>query len=592
MADNIEHPTGSSSPQQFRGFPELDRQTPQAFASLPDGKQFRTPLPAQPALPDENQPTLASENQVAIPPSSQPAYTPGSQFAPSSASQVEPSVSDLTTLRNGEHFTRQTEQLTCDITTPRHGEYVANQTGQSLADLTTLRHGEYVANPTGQSLADLTTLRHGTGGNTEQIRPVLKLPARPTLKNKARLTPADESISPDQAEDQPLSPTRVSQMPTIPVTAMPVGPFPTLPNTPMPTISNTPISQLPTAPLSHVQETRAPYNTLEPPEQFPTAYPQSPEMLATSRLNTTRPPASSQHPETSPIPRLDIANPDPSSLTDLHLREQAQRYAQWLTKQTKNEKRDTQAEIDAYRKEATVLVKVGEQEIAPFAPFRPELSALQTFTRPQVATLCILAVCATGAEVVFKLAALTAVVSAITVIYTLCLLLNLFMAFKALRANPEERIDDEIIQRLQQAQWPMYTILCPLYKEAQVVPQFVQAMQALDYPQDKLQILFLTEEHDRETRAAICALSLPAHFQILVVPDGMPRTKPRACNYGLLHATGSYTVIYDAENIPDPLQLKKALLAFANSDLQTVCVQAKLNFYNSTQNSADPLVYR
>ncbi len=137
---------------------------------------------------------------------------------------------------------------------------------------------------------------------------------------------------------------------------------------------------------------------------------------------------------------------------------------------------------------------------------------------------------------------------------------------------------------LQDAEWPPYTILCPLYREAQVVPQFVKAMKALDYPLDKLQIMFLTEEDDGDTRAAIKAMRLPPHFKIVTVPDGSPRTKPRACNYGLIEATGTYVVIYDAEDVPDPLQLKKTVLTFANYGPDLACVQAKLNFYNPEQN--------
>jgi cellulose synthase/poly-beta-1,6-N-acetylglucosamine synthase-like glycosyltransferase len=106
----------------------------------------------------------------------------------------------------------------------------------------------------------------------------------------------------------------------------------------------------------------------------------------------------------------------------------------------------------------------------------------------------------------------------------------------------------------------------------------------MDYPVDKLQVLFLTEQDDVETRDAIRAMNLPSYFRILTVPDGQPRTKPRACNYGLLYARGRYTVIYDAEDCPDPLQLKKAVLTFANHSPEVACVQAKLNFYNSDQN--------
>ncbi|HXZ03806.1 MAG TPA: glycosyltransferase [Ktedonobacteraceae bacterium] len=286
----------------------------------------------------------------------------------------------------------------------------------------------------------------------------------------------------------------------------------------------------------------------------------------------------------SAFTELHMSSADTLSLADPHILEQVQRYANWLAKQAESEKRRSSEEVKNYIREATTLVKVGDHEIAPFAPFRPELSALRTFTTPQVLICCALAVLWLVAVLIFQLQALTVVISVITAIYTVFLLLNLLIALKSLQSTSEMKIDDEIVHLLKHAKWPKYTVLCPLYREAQVVPQFVEAMQALDYPPEKLQILFLTEENDSETRAAIRALSLPSNFQILMVPDGVPRTKPRACNYGLLNAVGTYTVIYDAEDIPDPLQLKKAVLAFANSDLQTVCVQAKLNFYNSTQN--------
>ena len=41
-----------------------------------------------------------------------------------------------------------------------------------------------------------------------------------------------------------------------------------------------------------------------------------------------------------------------------------------------------------------------------------------------------------------------------------------------------------------------------------------------------------------------------------------------------MQARGPYVVFYDAEDIPDPLQLKKAVLTFANHGTDVVCVQA------------------
>jgi cellulose synthase/poly-beta-1,6-N-acetylglucosamine synthase-like glycosyltransferase len=260
-------------------------------------------------------------------------------------------------------------------------------------------------------------------------------------------------------------------------------------------------------------------------------------------------------------------------------------YAAWLDKQAEHDRRhDNEQEINDYIQEAAKIVKVGEHEVAIFAPFRPKLSALQTFTTGQVVAFALIGLLWIAGILLFKLQFLAVVVATVTVLYFLNLMINFSLATKAFRNPPEEHISDDIVNALKDAEWPEYTILCPLYKEAQVVPQFVKAMSALDYPAEKLHILFLTEVDDAGTRDAIRALSLPPHFKIVVVPDGKPRTKPRACNYGLMLAKGQYVVIYDAEDIPDPLQLKKALLTFANHGTDVVCVQAKLNFYNIRQN--------
>jgi hypothetical protein len=73
-------------------------------------------------------------------------------------------------------------------------------------------------------------------------------------------------------------------------------------------------------------------------------------------------------------------------------------------------------------------------------------------------------------------------------------------------------------------------------------------------------------------------------FDPIVVPKADIQTKPRACNYGLLRARGEYVVIYDAEDDPEPDQLKKAALAFKMVQNDVVCLQARLNFYNTNEN--------
>ena len=131
---------------------------------------------------------------------------------------------------------------------------------------------------------------------------------------------------------------------------------------------------------------------------------------------------------------------------------------------------------------------------------------------------------------------------------------------------------------------PIYTILCPLYKEAGVLPQLVKACSDLDYPSHLLDVKLLLEADDVETIEVVNNSALPPYFDAIVVPAVGPRTKPKACNYGLQFARGEYVVIFDAEDIPEPDQLKKALATFRRSASDVGCVQARLNFYNPKQN--------
>lgn len=127
---------------------------------------------------------------------------------------------------------------------------------------------------------------------------------------------------------------------------------------------------------------------------------------------------------------------------------------------------------------------------------------------------------------------------------------------------------------------PVYTVLVALYREAPVIPQLIEALRSIDYPPDRLDVIFAVEAGDQETSAALFAAGLPSHMRIVVVPDGTPRTKPRALCYALSFARGSYVTVYDAEDQPEPDQLLKAVQAFSIAKPDLGCLQAPLNIYN------------
>jgi cellulose synthase/poly-beta-1,6-N-acetylglucosamine synthase-like glycosyltransferase len=131
---------------------------------------------------------------------------------------------------------------------------------------------------------------------------------------------------------------------------------------------------------------------------------------------------------------------------------------------------------------------------------------------------------------------------------------------------------------------PLYTILVPVYREANVIGLLMKNLAALDYPAETLQILVLLEEEDQETIEAAKRSTPPVNVQLVIVPNQIPKTKPKACNYGLNFAKGEFLVIYDAEDRPDPDQLRKAVAAFRNGSPDLVCVQAALNYFNVHEN--------
>jgi cellulose synthase/poly-beta-1,6-N-acetylglucosamine synthase-like glycosyltransferase len=134
--------------------------------------------------------------------------------------------------------------------------------------------------------------------------------------------------------------------------------------------------------------------------------------------------------------------------------------------------------------------------------------------------------------------------------------------------------------RFPDAQLPVYTVLVPLFQEANMLPGLVRSLAALDYPSAKLEVILVLEAVDLETQAALLGLALPGNFRTLVVPDCEPRTKPKALNYALQFARGDFIVVYDAEDRPQRDQLRRAWDVFRRAPPRLGCLQAQLNIYN------------
>jgi cellulose synthase/poly-beta-1,6-N-acetylglucosamine synthase-like glycosyltransferase len=215
---------------------------------------------------------------------------------------------------------------------------------------------------------------------------------------------------------------------------------------------------------------------------------------------------------------------------------------------------------------------------------RARYSAHVTLSKPQryglIAGLVVLAV----VSVLRPLFVLQAVVALVTVCYGAAIAFRVLLVYVSGKGEHRIQVSDEDARAVPDDDLPTYTVLVPAYREPSVIGALMGNLDALAYPHGKLDIILLLEDDDAETIAAAEASITGDHVRILVVPESLPRTKPKACNVGLVQARGEFVTIYDAEDIPDPLQLRRAVVALRRLGHDYVCLQAELGYFNTDQN--------
>ena len=223
-----------------------------------------------------------------------------------------------------------------------------------------------------------------------------------------------------------------------------------------------------------------------------------------------------------------------------------------------------------------------DQAVNGLARTTPQLSARRRVSLWQAVTIAALAGLAIGGLIGAPEATSLLLMTLLCLAFLLVVALRL-AALGELLVSPSAPDAARRPARIPDAELPVYTVLVPLFKEARVLPGLVKALTRLDYPAAKLDIKLILESVDTETQQAAAALELPGSFEIVIVPDAEPRTKPKALNYAMGLARGTYVVIFDAEDRPEPDQLRLALDAFRAGPANLVCVQGRLNIYNPGQ---------
>lgn len=214
----------------------------------------------------------------------------------------------------------------------------------------------------------------------------------------------------------------------------------------------------------------------------------------------------------------------------------------------------------------------------------PSMSARTRTSRSQRSAFVGAAV-VLGALAVWRPAGtVTALAAAAVVVYLAIIVHRATLFATSLRADVAERVSDEEARAVLDDELPTYTVLVPAFREPEVMPDLVASLAAIEYPRDRMLVMLLLEEEDDATLQAAQAIDTDLPITIVVVPPGAPQTKPRALNYGFVLSDSELVTVYDAEDRPDPLQLRRAAVAMARGGPDLACLQARLGFYDADRN--------
>ncbi|MEM9046620.1 MAG: glycosyltransferase family 2 protein [Pseudomonadota bacterium] len=163
-------------------------------------------------------------------------------------------------------------------------------------------------------------------------------------------------------------------------------------------------------------------------------------------------------------------------------------------------------------------------------------------------------------------------------------LLRLCALFASHRAPVEQLLPEGAIALSGKRRPPVVSLMIPLYREANMIPRLIKALEALDYPRELLDVMLLVEADDKATLNALAITEMPPWLRAITVPPGAPRTKPKAMNHALDYVRGEVVGILDAEDVPDPQQIAEVVGILRDAPPEVACVQCQLGYYNVEEN--------
>lgn len=131
-----------------------------------------------------------------------------------------------------------------------------------------------------------------------------------------------------------------------------------------------------------------------------------------------------------------------------------------------------------------------------------------------------------------------------------------------------KKVNTELLKEL-----PIVTVQLPIYNELYVVQRLIDAVAALDYPKEKLEIQVLDDSNDETIRLIaekVTALKQQDIWIDHVRRDNRQGFKAGALAYGMQQAKGEFIAIFDADFVPPSHFLKATIPKFKHANIGMV----------------------
>ena len=107
---------------------------------------------------------------------------------------------------------------------------------------------------------------------------------------------------------------------------------------------------------------------------------------------------------------------------------------------------------------------------------------------------------------------------------------------------------------------PFVSLMVPAHNEGKVITQTVEALLALDYPQDRYEIIVINDNSSDNSSELLAKLQAKYNERNLIVinTDNITggKGKSNALNIGFKQSRGEFIAIYDADNTPEKTALR------------------------------------